>query len=219
MRDSRGVTSQTRLILVRHGQTAHNKARRVQGHIDAPLDEQGLEQARQLGRHFRALGIRDPRTESSDLGRAYATAQAIQAEVGGSLHTYPALREIFLGDWEGQLYDDLAVSDAELHGQFWSGDPAVRARGGETAREVEERVYAHALAHWPRAGETVILVSHGIAIGALLTRLLGLDYQTEFRAGRLIHRNTAYSVLDVDPQTHRVLSQQLGQTPHLGAAQ
>ncbi len=205
--------SSGRLILVRHGQTAHNKTRRVQGHIDEPLDELGCEQAHKVGLHFRQLGIRGPRLESSDL--AYATAQAIQAETGGTLETFPALREISMGEWEGQLYDELAVSDAELHEQFWSGDPSIRARGGENAQEVAERVYAHALAHWPRAGETVILVSHGIAIGSLLARLLELDYQAEFRSGQLIHRNTGYSILEVDPVTREILNRQLGQTPHL----
>ncbi|WP_291426686.1 histidine phosphatase family protein [Deinococcus sp.] len=209
------MTDPTRLILVRHGQTAHNKTRRVQGHIDEPLDELGREQAHKVARHFRQLGIRGPRLESSDLSRAYATAQAIQAETGGILETYPALREISMGEWEGQMYDELAVSDAELHEQFWSGDPSIRARGGESAQEVAERVYAHALAHWPRAGETVILVSHGIAIGALLTRLLEQDYQTQFRSGQFMHRNTGYSILEVDPLTREILNSQIGQTPHL----
>ena len=31
--------TEARLILVRHGQTAHNRERRVQGHLDAPLDD------------------------------------------------------------------------------------------------------------------------------------------------------------------------------------
>lgn len=204
-----------RLILVRHGRTAHNRERRVQGHIDAPLDDLGQEQARKLARHLHVLGVREPRIHSSDLSRAHATAQALQAELGGTLSTHLELREIFMGDWEGQLYDALALSDAELHRQFWSGDPHCTARNGECPAQVAQRVHAHALAHWPAPGETLILVSHGIAIIGLLCELLGLNYQTEFRSGALMHANTAYSVLDIHPQTKAILNAELARADHL----
>lgn len=207
--------SPTRLILVRHGQTAHNRERRVQGHIDAPLDDTGHDQAARLARHLRAEGVRAPRLLASDLARARATAEALRAELGGTLSLHPELREIFMGRWEGELYDELAVRDAELHARFWSGDPECSAPGGESARLVGERVHALLEREWPRGGETVIVVSHGIALSALLTRLLGLDYEQEFRTRRLLHLNTAYSVLDVDPQTREVQGSRLALSPHL----
>lgn len=206
-----------RLILVRHGQTAHNHAGRLQGHADTPLDDTGQEQARRLAAHLRGLGIQAPTIQSSDLSRAHATAEALRGELGGTLQAFPELREISLGDWEGQRLDDLAGSHPELHGQFWSGDPECCPPGGETPRAVGERVYTHARAHWPQAGETLIVVSHGIAISALLTRLLGLDYQAEFQSRRYMHLNTAYSVLTVDPATREVLAAEVAQTGHLAA--
>nr|WP_245745115.1 histidine phosphatase family protein [Deinococcus reticulitermitis] len=207
--------SPTRLILVRHGQTAHNRERRVQGHIDAPLDETGHAQAARLARHLRAEGVRAPRLLASDLARARATAEALHAELGGTLNLHPELREIFMGRWEGELYDELAVRDAELHARFWSGDPDCLAPDGENARVVGERVHALLEREWPQPGETVIVVSHGIAISALLARLLGLDYQQEFQTRRFLHLNTAYSVLDVDPDTREIQASRLALSPHL----
>ena len=204
-----------RLILVRHGQTAHNHERRMQGHLNSPLDETGKEQAQKLARHLRGLGVQSPTIHSSDLSRARTTAEALHRELGGSFATFPELREISLGDWEGQLYDDIKAQFPEQHRQFWSGDPLCCPPNGESAQAVGDRVEAHALAHWPAAGDTLVLVSHGIAISALLTRLLGLDYQTEFQARRYLHLNTAYSLLDVDPLTHEVYAAQLAQSPHL----
>ncbi|MDO4246587.1 MAG: histidine phosphatase family protein [Deinococcus sp.] len=214
---STGDAGAARLILVRHGETDHNKSRRVQGHIDIPLNGEGQRQARRLGQHLRELGVQSPTIHASDLTRAQATAQALQAEVGGTLATFPALREIFLGDWEGHLYDDLAERDP-IHPRFWSGDPDVRPPRGETVRDVMTRTEAHLQGHWPAAGETLVLVSHGIAISALLTRLLGLDYQTEFQSRRYMHLNTAYSLLDVDPVTRQVIRAELAQSPHLVGA-
>ncbi|MFC4637385.1 histidine phosphatase family protein [Deinococcus hohokamensis] len=206
-----------RLILVRHGQTAHNKERRMQGHLDAPLDDTGREQARALAKHLRRLDVTHPTIHSSDLARAAATAQALHHELGGNFHQFAALREIHMGKWEGQLYGDLQTGHADLFSQFWDGDPHCRAPGGETPHATGERVLAHVRAHWPRAGETLVLVSHGIAISALLSRLLDLDYQTQWRRRVLEHRNTAYSVLEVDPHTRRVLRTQLAQAGHLDA--
>jgi 2,3-bisphosphoglycerate-dependent phosphoglycerate mutase len=68
-------TKTTRLCLVRHGETAWNAARRIQGQIDIDLNETGLRQAEGAGRWLHAAGI--VAIYSSDLRRAWATAQLI----------------------------------------------------------------------------------------------------------------------------------------------
>ncbi|GGK17034.1 phosphoglycerate mutase [Deinococcus malanensis] len=209
------VLAPTRLILVRHGQTAHNLERRMQGHVDAPLDDTGHEQVRKLARHLHALGVRDPVIHSSDLQRAAATAEALHAALGGSLHRHRDLREIGLGEWEGQLYAEIETAHPELYGRFWDGDPVCCAPGGETPQECGDRVLRHLEQHWPVPGQTVIIVSHGIAVGAALARLLGLDYQQTFRERSLLHLNTAYSVLTLDPRTREVQNTLLAQSGHL----
>lgn len=209
------LPTQARLILVRHGQTAHNRERRVQGHLDAPLDEVGQAQARALAAHLQGLSVRPASIHSSDLGRASATAGALQGALGGTLTRTPALREIHLGEWEGQLYAELQRTQAEHFGRFWSGDPECGAPGGETPAQVGERAEAYLRAHWPHAGETLILVSHGITLAALLSRLLGLDYRAAWQTRELEHGNTAYSVLTVDAVTGEVQGVVLPDTPHL----
>ena len=207
--------TQARLILVRHGQTAHNRERRVQGHLDAPLDEVGQGQARALAVHLHGLGVRPTTIHTSDLGRAAATAGALHGALGGTLTRTPALREIHLGDWEGQLYAELQRTQAEHFGRFWGGDPECSPPGGETPAQVGERAQTYLRAHWPDAGETLIVVSHGITLGALLSRLLGLDYQAAWQTRRLEHGNTAYSVLTVDALSGEVQDVVLPGTPHL----
>ncbi|WP_240738298.1 histidine phosphatase family protein [Deinococcus fonticola] len=206
------------LILVRHGQTAYNAERRWQGHLDAPLDDTGREQARRLAAHLRAQGISGPVIHASDLSRAYATAEALFTALGGTLHAQAALREIHVGDWEGRLYDDVAAVHPELSRRFWNGDPHAGAPGGETPAQVARRMHEFALAHWPRAGESVILVSHGVAITGLLATLLNLDYGASWASRTTEHRNTAYSVLQVDPITRETLAVDIARTDHLHLA-
>ena len=205
----------TRIILLRHGQTAHNQQKRLQGHLDAPLDDTGQEQARKVARHLRELGVHRPTIHSSDLLRAHATAAAIQAEVGGPLSTFAALREIHLGDWEDQLYADIEGRDPQGYARFWGGEADFCPPQGETPDRVAGRVLAHVHSHWPGAGQTLLLVSHGVAITGVLCKLLGRDYQQVWQSREMMHHNTAYSVLDVCPDTRQIHRAQLAQAGHL----
>ena len=97
--------SRTQLIIVRHGQTEWNLKLIRQGHLDSPLTEMGLAQARALGERlaletFTAL-------YSSDLGRAVQTAQLIAAATGHTIVTDPRLRERHLGIFQGLNGDEL----------------------------------------------------------------------------------------------------------------
>ena len=70
------------LILLRHGQTAANAQARLQGHIDLPLDEVGVEQARKCGEYLRAT-FGDLTVISSPLMRAQQTAGTSSVEMHG----------------------------------------------------------------------------------------------------------------------------------------
>ena len=81
----------TELLLIRHGETAWNRERRMQGHIDIPLSEAGLRQAQALGQALAAE--RPDAIYSSDLGRARTTAQPIAEAHKMSLMLSASLRE------------------------------------------------------------------------------------------------------------------------------
>lgn len=187
----------------------------MQGHLDAPLDEVGHEQARKLAWYLSQLGESAPTIHASDLSRAYATAEALFAELGGSLTAQTGLREIHMGDWEGHLYDDIQAAHPELSTRFWAGDPHAGAPCGETPAQVAGRVHDFALKHWPEAGETLILVSHGVAISSLLANLLKLDYQQAWSSQEIKHLNTAFTILEVDAETREILSMEIARTDHL----
>ncbi|MCW2671411.1 MAG: Phosphoglycerate mutase [Frankiales bacterium] len=177
-----------RIVLLRHGRTAHNADGRIQGQLDTPLDELGLMQADALGTVFSS----DPPAAvvSSDLLRAQATAEAVCDHVGLPLVLDTRLRETHFGQWQGLTGDEVQASWPEEF-EAWrrhEGNPV----GGETPAEVGDRALAAALDHLIDDG-TLLLVTHGGTARALVGRLTELPVEHWRRLAPL--GNTCWSSL------------------------
>ena len=172
------MSSGRRLVLLRHGRTAWNKERRIQGHSDIPLDEVGFEQARRAARVL--AGLVPTAIIASDSVRAVDTAAAL-VELTGIVPTYDArLRETFLGAWEGQTDSQVRHQFADEWIAWHHDDPDVRAGGGETRAEVAVRMVAaidDALAQLKDPDATLVVVSHGAALRVGMASLLGLPQE------------------------------------------
>ncbi|MGB0102241.1 MAG: histidine phosphatase family protein [Nocardioides sp.] len=161
-----------RLILLRHGQTAWNAERRIQGQLEAELDDTGHAQAAAVAPLL--AGLRPAALWSSDSARARQTAAYVAKETGLE-PTYDArLREYFLADWQGRTHAEMADLDPERLARFRTGDFDV-VPGGESAAVVSERMVA-ALEDLLAAigpGEVAVAVSHGAAIRDSVPVLVG----------------------------------------------
>ena len=172
----------TRIIAIRHGETAWNVEARLQGHLDIDLNARGRWQAQRLAQ---ALADEDiAAIYSSDLSRAQATAQAIANANAASaasparnpldnaptrevrLHT--GLRERCFGQFEGQTYAQLAADWPEESRRWRQRDPSFAPEGGETLIQLRDRV-AHTLNTLAsqHLGEQIVLVAHGGVLDAL----------------------------------------------------
>ncbi len=204
------------LLLIRHGETAWNRERRMQGHIDIPLSEAGLRQAQALGR---ALASERPLAiYSSDLGRARATAQP-----AADAHNLPvilraSLRERCYGAFEGLLYDEIsqrypqafaAWRARELHARFPSGE-----RDAETQQEFHDRAVAAVtdIVSTHPAGKLVV-VTHGGVLDCLYREASGMRIEAERNFGIV---NAAINRLQWDG--HRFHIVQWSDASHLEAA-
>ncbi|MES2739608.1 MAG: histidine phosphatase family protein [Pseudomonadota bacterium] len=154
----------TTIVLIRHGETAWNAERRLQGHTDIALNAQGVRQAEALGAALAGEPL--AAIVSSDLQRARQTAAALQAHHGLAMHSDPQLRERCYGDFEGRLYQDIAALYPD-HYAAWQArqiDAVMPggAREAESFRQFYDRCVA-AIAHWAGryAGRTIALVAHG----------------------------------------------------------
>lgn len=151
----------TRLCLIRHGETAWNAQRRIQGQLDIELNAEGLRQASAAGDHLKDEQFTALYT--SDLARAWTTAQRIGRVVGLPLRLAPELRERRYGVFEGLTYDEASRRHPEWFARMESRDPDFAfPEDGESLRQLYERVVERlreiAAAH---VGETVAVVTHG----------------------------------------------------------
>ena len=156
--------------LIRHGVTPANLERRVQGQRDGGLHPKGRAEARRLGDR---IGDFDE-VYSSSLGRAMDTAEAA---FGRRAVPVDALMEVGMGEWEGELWDELRDA-GRLDGYPGDGNDIRRGVTGETWREVRERAAAFlgalGKAH---AGGRVAAVSHGGAIKSYVGWVLGFGFE------------------------------------------
>lgn len=155
-----------KVILVRHGETDWNAAKRFQGHTDIPLNPLGIQQAQALASHFRVLekAMQRPlaqRCISSDLARAHDTARILWAD-GAKIHLERNLRERDYGDLSGLTGDEMEA----LHPEAFRGLKARKAHsslpGGESLHEFNQRVlgaFEALLTAHPE--EDLLLVAHG----------------------------------------------------------
>ncbi|MEK6669856.1 MAG: histidine phosphatase family protein [Pseudomonadota bacterium] len=164
----------TRLIAVRHGETAWNRVSRIQGHTDIPLNEAGLWQARQVGQAVAAEGI--DAIYSSDLQRAADTARAIGRAAGVQVQLDVALRERHFGELEGLTHDEINTRWPE-QGRRWRGrDPDYGPQGGETLKDFHARcVGALTRLAQRHPGQTVVLVAHGGVLDCFYRAANGVD--------------------------------------------
>jgi len=167
--------SETTLIVIRHGETAWNREKRMQGTTDTLLSEVGRAQAQSLGR--RLAGRRFSALYSSDLSRARDTARAIAEHTGREVVTEPRLQERRFGIFEGLTAAEITSRFPEEHARFASRDPDYAVPGGESAREFTQRCLGclSEIAGRHGGGE-VVVVSHGLVLDALYRAAHGLDH-------------------------------------------
>ena len=166
----------TRIIAVRHGETAWNVDTRIQGHIDIPLNDTGQWQARQLGRALARQPI--AAIYASDLQRAYATAQAVADTTGAPLVAEAGLRERSFGNFQGRTFAQIEAELPEQALRWRKRDPDYAPEGGESLNVLRERIQAttHRLAA-QHPGALVVLVAHGGVLDVLYRLATGQALQ------------------------------------------
>lgn len=166
----------TRLIVIRHGETAWNVDTRIQGQLDIGLNATGQRQAQQLGQ-----ALADETVEAvyaSDLARAWDTACAVAGPLGLEVVPDPRLRERAFGDFEGRTFADIEANSPEEARRWRTRDPEFEPEGGESLIAFRHRVTgvaAELAARHP--GALVVLVAHGGVMDVLYRAATGQELQ------------------------------------------
>ncbi|HJQ46209.1 MAG TPA: bifunctional RNase H/acid phosphatase [Amycolatopsis sp.] len=172
----------TRLLLLRHGQTAMSIDRRYSGRGDVPLTEHGRQQAAAAAKRLAAMpDLVGAPVLASPLTRTMQTAQAAADEIGSRVETHQGLVETDFGEWEGLTFGQAAERDPDLH-RKWLQDTTAAPPGGESFDVVGRRVTAFRDEILERyAGRTVLVVSHVTPIKLLLRLALDTGPSLLFR--------------------------------------
>ncbi|AKH62843.1 MULTISPECIES: 2,3-diphosphoglycerate-dependent phosphoglycerate mutase GpmB [Photorhabdus] len=180
------------VYLVRHGESEWNAERRIQGQSDSPLTETGEYQARLVAKRVKSEKITHIIT--SDLGRTCRTAEIIAEVCGCEVILEPRLRELHMGVLERRNIDSLTSEEESWRKKVLDGTPGGRIPEGESMEELSVRMRAalETCRHLP-SGSRPLLVSHGIALGCLVSTILGLPAHAE---RRLRLRNCSLSRVD-----------------------
>ncbi|MEM9643125.1 MAG: histidine phosphatase family protein [Pseudomonadota bacterium] len=178
----------TRLALLRHGHTAWNRAGRIQGRSDIPLDP---EARAELSKYSLPAAWNTAEIWASPLERARETAQIVTGRVP---LTNDALIEMNWGDWEGQRGVDLIEDEASgyRHIEDWGWD--YRPPNGESPSDIW-----HRLAPWlAELQNDTLAVCHIGIMRVILARAWGWDFAGP--APFKIKRNRFY-VIDLATMT------------------
>jgi probable phosphoglycerate mutase len=201
----------TRIVLVRHGQTAWNREARFRGQADVPLDDHGIAQAEASARYVAA---RWPvvAVYASPLGRTMRTAEAIAQAQGLEPQPLDGLLDIDFGVLQGLLGTEAAERYPDLARAWMEAPHTVTFPEGESldlVRSRLERVLEHVVAH--HEGETVAVVGHTVVNRVLLCMVLGWGND---RFWRMEQETCAVNVFEIGPDG-RFTIHLLNDTGHL----
>jgi broad specificity phosphatase PhoE len=147
------------LLCIRHAQSTMNAVGLWQGQADPVLSEEGREQARALAERLAEASLSV--LVASNLRRARETAEIAAQRLGITAHLEPGLRELDVGEWSGLVREEIARRWPEDFARFRAGDMDLRAGGGETRRELRERVLTAIRSLRQRyRGEQIAVVTH-----------------------------------------------------------
>jgi len=200
----------TRIILIRHGQTAWNREARFRGQADIALDEFGLKQAETTGRY---VASRWPvvAVYASPLRRALQTAEPIARAHGLAAQPLDGLIDIHFGECQGLSWDEVEQRYPGLGATWMAAPHTVHFPGGESLDDVRGRIVAaleEVVERHP--GGAVALVSHTCSNRVLLCAVLGLGNERFWRLGQ---DTCAVNVFDAEDGVYTVLL--LNDTSHL----
>lgn len=202
----------TTFLLIRHGESVANVEGRFAGHLNAPLSETGRAQAA-ITAEYICSQYTVGAVYASDLSRALDTGKAVADRLGIPVTPDHALREIFAGDWEGAIYDDLPKQfPASFHTWLTDIGNAV-CDHGESVAHLQERVLTTlrriAAEH---DGQTVVIATHATPIRSLQCFCEGKTLNDMKNVPWV--SNASVTVVECEHNAFRLL--EIGKDAHLG---
>lgn len=194
-----------KLLIIRHGETAWNKEKRMQGRCDIPLNEEGIRLARETGKGMQNIPI--DLIISSPLQRALETAKLVTEGRDIPLITDERIQEMSFGDWEGECVLTSDKIDPQFMVDFYK-NPAgcVVPPNGESFQDVIDRTrdFIEDIIGRPQyQDKTILIATHGAASRCLLCHFFE-DKTDIWRGG--VPKNCSVTTVEIENGEGRVVS-------------
>lgn len=182
-----------KLLLIRHGETDWNVAKKIQGSADISLNEKGIQQAHELGAKFLAKNITVEKIYSSPLKRAVMTAEILSQTIKKDMLVAEGLKEINLGEWEGLPWPIVAEKYPQEYQVWYENRRYTKTPQGESYEDMLQRVLHSLKEIIAENNQDVAIVSHSAVIMCLQCLVTNTPFE---KMMRFKTENTVITELD-----------------------
>lgn len=196
-----------KLYIVRHGETAWNKERKIQGQVDIPLNEFGRTLASKTG-----AGLADIQFDlcySSPMSRAKETAGLILAGKTTQIIEDARIVEMAFGEYEGRCCSKSGWNLPEEFRRFFDGPDRYQApEGGEDFAQVKKRTGEFLQELYGKKEYqkyNILIATHGAALAGLLNNIKGKSLAEFWGEG--VHKNCAVTEVEVTEGKPEIISE------------
>lgn len=205
----------TTVLIVRHGETDHNKHAIMQGRLDVALNETGREQARKLSQ-WMVPRFQIDHIYSSPLARARTTADFVAQGQSCPLTTVDDLQEINIGLWQGLTSQQAQAKNPDIYSQLQLDPLNTRRPGGESYWDLSQRTSRCLLEIVGKHTHgTICIVTHGGCVRTMLAHALSVPPIAFSFVSGLVVDNTGLSILSYQNDTERWQTRTINSTAHL----
>ncbi|WP_031513710.1 alpha-ribazole phosphatase [Desulfofalx alkaliphila] len=198
---------QRNIYLIRHGAIDNKGSKRFIGQIDLPINAEGIAQAKGLKGRLRDVGL--SAVFCSDLKRSIETAEIIAEEYDFKPIVNRRLREISLGKWDGQSFDEIRRRFPKEFDQRGKDIFNFCPPDGESFKICSERVLAEYKNILQSTSGNILIVGHAGVNRIILCHLLGMPMENLFRIGQDYGCLNIISYLDKEKYSIKLLNQTL----------
>lgn len=180
-----------KIYFTRHGETEWNKKGIIQGQLDSPLTEDGIEMAK--GLYESSKDIDFDKVYSSDLGRAYDTCKIISPH--RDIIKTKLLREIDVGNWSGKTLKEVETKYRDLHQKYFNSPSSYFREDGESIYDLINRVekfFEEAI--YPEEDEKILIVTHGVTMVSMFNIMENIPIEN-FWTNR-VRRNGFFNIAE-----------------------
>ena len=200
----------TTFILVRHGESEANYNGIFAGNYDADLKERGMLQAERTSQYI-LENYKVDKVYASDLKRAYKTGKSFSDIAGVEIVKSPQLREIKAGEWDGKKFTDIMKLYEKDYGVWLSDIGNARCTGGESVKELGERVMGELLKiAKENEGKTVLIATHATPIRVTqtliqngdLSEMKNVPWVSNASVSVFEYENNVWNILKISDDSH-----------------